>query len=412
MNVFMVTGATGLKGHGMRYAQELCSRLSAHGIFRPTLVCPEGYVRALAGREPGYEVIEIKNIDFSRSEASRFKRYGLLAPVLRGFANKHFFGRFYRSAYSILRARGDVQILHLMDYDYLVLARFMKKFQSEKRSAKVAVTVHTADFQPRGYSVAETYKRIVRRSFRNVLMNSSAVITHSAWIADSLLRQLRLPESLAGRFLTAQYGAEERDCRINQKEARQKLGIPPDAPVALWFGMLRKDKRPDLAVHAAAMGPENLWLILAGSCEAVSEERVRAWVGEAGMGERCVLRLQYIPEEDIPLYYSAADVFLTTHHSAYGATSGPLNDCRTYRLPAIVSDVGALAEYVDSNGVGLLAEPGNPESFGDKLKDFFSFPSVKRAEMVEKVAQAAAKYSWEAMCLRHEEAYRLCMGSD
>jgi glycosyltransferase involved in cell wall biosynthesis len=393
----------------MRYTQELCSRLSAHGIFRPTLICPEGYVSALAGRGPGYEVIEVGGIDFSRSEASRFNRYGRLAPVMRGFANKHAFGRFYEGVHAILRARDDMQVLHLMDYDYLVLARFMNRIRSEKGRAKVAVTVHTADFQPRGYSVAETYKRLVRRSFRNVLMNSAAVITHSAWIGDALRGQLHIPDSLTGRFVTAPYGAEGRDGRIDQKQARQRLGIPPDAPVALWFGMLRKDKRPDLAIQAAARGPANLWLILAGSCEAVGEAQVRAWVAQAGMAERCVLRLRYIPEGEIPLYYSAADVFLTTHHSAYGATSGPLNDCRTYRLPAIVSNVGALAEYVGGHGVGLLAEPGNPESFGEKLRTYFSLQTLKRTEIIENIEKSAAKYSWEYMCSRHEEAYRLCM---
>jgi len=98
--------------------------------------------------------------------------------------------------------------------------------------------------------------------------------------------------------------------RIPQKEARQRLELPAEAPVVLFFGFVRPYK--GIATLIESMGilrskGLDALLLLAGEIWGERAE-YEAMIEANGLGERVILDGRYIPNEEVGVYFSAADV--------------------------------------------------------------------------------------------------------
>lgn len=114
------------------------------------------------------------------------------------------------------------------------------------------------------------------------------------------LAQLPLLVVPHGHFVDVYPPAPGRD------EAREALGLPADARVLLFFGNIRAYKNvPGLLRAFRSTHDEQLRLVVAG---APYDRQTRHAVEEAAAGDaRIRLRLEHIPEADVPLLFGAAD---------------------------------------------------------------------------------------------------------
>lgn len=92
----------------------------------------------------------------------------------------------------------------------------------------------------------------------------------------------------------------------NRAEARAVLGLPSAARVLLFFGNIRSYKNvPGLLRAFRSMHDERLQLVIAG---APYDRETRRVVEDAAAGDpRIRLRLEHVPEADVPLLFGAAD---------------------------------------------------------------------------------------------------------
>ncbi len=140
--------------------------------------------------------------------------------------------------------------------------------------------------------------------------------------------------------------------------ARRCLGIPFEMPVFLFFGSVRPYKGLDVLIDAYAQARRvcpGLWLLIAGA-----QDRSCCMPCP---GDQIVLRSEYIPSDQLWMYYLAADVAVLPYRRV--TQSGALITAMNFGLPVIVSDVGALPETVDGNG--WVVPPGDTTALAQAL---------------------------------------------
>lgn len=178
-------------------------------------------------------------------------------------------------------------------------------------------------------------------------------------------------------------------------EARAALGLPAGAPVALFFGFVRPYKGLDdlLAALARARAQGlDLHLVVAGEFwDDVARCRARA--ADLGVAEATVIIDRYIPNEEVPRYYAAADVVVLPYREA--TQSGIAAMAYGFGRPVIATTAGGLADAVIDGVTGLLVPPADPEALAAALVRFFR--EGWGARLAGGVAKHRAEISWEGL---------------
>ncbi|MEA3502877.1 MAG: glycosyltransferase, partial [Actinomycetota bacterium] len=145
---------------------------------------------------------------------------------------------------------------------------------------------------------------------------------------------------------------------VDRQTARYELGLGTDDYVYLHFGQIRRYKGIDLLLDAfdrlARHRPEAKLLLVGapGRFEGLDEimQRVRA-------NPSIVSNLNAVPDADVQLYLNAADVVVLPYLTALN--SGALQLAYSFARPVIASEVGCVADQVDSStGITFRWEDG------------------------------------------------------
>jgi len=137
------------------------------------------------------------------------------------------------------------------------------------------------------------------------------------------------------------------DQRIPTADAKQQLGLPADAPVVLFFGIVRPYKGLRFVIEALAelrARGKMMRLLVAGEFW----EDVMAYtrmIEQLGLSAQVKIDNRYIPNEEIGLYFSAADVFVAPYVG--GTQSGAVKMALGFGLPVVISQSLSSAELAD-----------------------------------------------------------------
>ncbi len=177
-------------------------------------------------------------------------------------------------------------------------------------------------------------------------------------------------------------------------DARRLLELPQDVPVILFFGYIRKYKGLDILLHAVPKLLEKmpeLRIVVAGEYYG-DEAEYRSLISSLGIPERNLLfATDYIPNDEVAKYFSAANVVVLPYRSA--TQSGIVPIAYQFDKPVIVTDVGGLRETVVDGVSGLIAREATPELVAEQVLRFFD--EHLEARLVQGVKQEKKKYSWD-----------------
>lgn len=107
--------------------------------------------------------------------------------------------------------------------------------------------------------------------------------------------------------------------RLNRDEARQVLGLPPGS-ILFSVGRLDPRKRIDVAIRAFALVADEFpaaYFVIGGSGE--ERPRLEKLATNLGVDER-VRFVGFIPDEQLPQYYAACDLFIFPSWTSSGIT--------------------------------------------------------------------------------------------
>jgi len=186
-----------------------------------------------------------------------------------------------------------------------------------------------------------------------------------------------------------------------QAEARADLGLDPAAPVLLFFGFIRRYKGLHVLLEAMPRILKALpeaHLVVAG--EFYDDEAFyRSLIEKHGLAPHITLCADYIPNEAVPRYFSAADVVVQPYVTA--TQSGVAQIAFHFDKPTIITNVGGLAEIVPDGKAGLVVPPEDPIALAGAVIRFFQ--EDLSARLCAGVREEKKKYSWDRLYEALEE---------
>ena len=188
--------------------------------------------------------------------------------------------------------------------------------------------------------------------------------------------------------------------KIEQNTAKEKLGIPYDKKVILFFGFIRDYKGLDLLIESMKNLSDEYLLLIAGEVYG-DFKKYDELIDKLGLRDRINLQVRYIPETEIPIFFSAADVCVLPYRTA--TQSGIVGIAYHFELPIIVTDVGGLAEMVEENKTGLIINELSPEKISDRLKEYFE--NNYKGKFIPYIYEYKNENSWQKLALKITNNY-------
>lgn len=177
---------------------------------------------------------------------------------------------------------------------------------------------------------------------------------------------------------------------VPREEAVSRLGLDPDKRTVLFFGLIREYKGLDILIKAFDLLDDRYQLLIAGEPYG-SFDKYGALI-EANSGkDRIHLFPEYVRDDEVKVFFSAADVAVLPYRSA--TQSGISNIANHFALPMIVTDVGGLKETIGDRGTGIVCSECEPSCVAEAIDRYFSSPSV-RAEFTANIIRENEKLSW------------------
>ena len=188
---------------------------------------------------------------------------------------------------------------------------------------------------------------------------------------------------------------------VEKAAARKALDLPQDKTILLFFGFIRDYKGLDLLMRAYAKAKGErlkrkgeLLLVVAGEFYN-NGEQYKTLEQELGLEGTIVWRTDFIPDDKVRYYFSAADLIVQPYKSA--TQSGVTQIAYHFEKPMLVTNVGGLAEIVPDGKVGYVCEV-DETSVASAIERFAKMDSKEREEVFRKNIQAEKKkYAWSRM---------------
>ncbi len=193
---------------------------------------------------------------------------------------------------------------------------------------------------------------------------------------------------------------------IAQAAARARWGLAAEAPVALFFGLVRPYKGVDLLVEAFARVGRELpaaRLIVAGLGRGDSGALLERAAG-LGLGERLLRIDRYLDEREAGELFAACDVVVLPYRVG-SASAVVLEAWRHERLP-LAAAVGALGEQVVDGETGRSLPPNDVEALARVLTELLGDREGALAAGRRAARAARLRYPLEREAAAHLALYR------
>ncbi len=231
------------------------------------------------------------------------------------------------------------------------------------------------------------------------------IIAVSTTCRDFLVQEEKIAPGDVSLVLNAVDVARFDPRSMRRPEAREKLGVPSNAPLIAGAGRLNPQKNFLLFLEIAAAihreFPEARFLIAGtGPEEAMLKERSRS----LGL-ESAVTFAGYVA--DPRLVYRACDLLLMP--SRYEGLPMTLLEAMAMGTPVVASRLDGMAEVIDSGTDGFLCASEKPESFVEEIRKLLSSPDLAEAIGTAARTKVLEKFSAERMVREVEAIYQRCL---
>ncbi len=241
---------------------------------------------------------------------------------------------------------------------------------------------------------------LMRRLERIVLSSSVKVHVLSDYMGQIVTQEYGVPFSrlalIPGGVDTDKFAPAE-----HKSEVRRRLGLPLDRPLLLTVRRLY-----------ARMGLENLVqamrivvqqqagvLLLIGGMGPL-RERLQALIEQLGLTDNVRL-LGHVADEQLPLYYQAADLFIlpSLDLEGFGLVTLEALACGT---PVLGTPVGGTIEILSTLDPCLLFASSQPEDMAKGVLEYLSTPTISSKRCRRYVLE---HYTWDDMVARLEALF-------
>jgi glycosyltransferase involved in cell wall biosynthesis len=273
----------------------------------------------------------------------------------------------------------------------------------------VVLTIHDLTFLKYPDRLSRVRQRYLAALTRYSARRARRILADSAATRDDVIAAFGIAPDAVDVVYPAYdadfrpYDATDADrATLNAFRARRQL---PERMI-LYLATLEPRKNVDRLVHAYARLVERglpHTLVLAGG-KGWGYERIFQAIEQHGLRDR-VLLPGYVPREEQPYWYGAADLFV--YPSQYEGFGLPALEAMACGVPVVTSDVSSLPEVVGN--AGMTVNVDDVAALADAMHAVLSDP-VRAVEMRHAGLERAALFTWDAAARACVSAYRSAAG--
>lgn len=194
--------------------------------------------------------------------------------------------------------------------------------------------------------------------------------------------------------------------RLDIDASREALNIDSDEFVFLFFGQIKAVKGLDLLLQAfakLALGQSKVSLIVAGKVWKDDFARYQKIIDELNIADRVRLNIRYIPDEEVDLFYSAADCVVLPYRKIY--QSGVLLMAMSYGLPVLASDLEGMTEVIKDGGNGFLFKSEDVNDLASKIEYVFENRDIRENVSIAALNTMKTFYDWDRIGVETKKIY-------
>lgn len=261
------------------------------------------------------------------------------------------------------------------------------------------------------YTVHDVWPHEQRRidHFLNqiVYRSAKALVVHSQYIKNMLVRHFNINEEQIRVIPHGNFDHYLPKAPLTRRQARSFLNLNGKDVVLLFFGFIRKYKGLDYLIEAfemvAARNP-HLKLVVAGlPLDNELKHFYEKLISKSSARGQILYHSGFIPSEDIPKYFVAADIVVLPYRHIYH--SGVLHLAYSFGRPVIATRVGDFEEMVQHRKTGFLIERDDTEQLAEVILEAQSH-SGSIANMGRCARQLSeTEYSWTHIADETKSAY-------
>lgn len=282
-----------------------------------------------------------------------------------------------RTACEILRWKPDLVVFsYWMSYfavSFIPIAAILRR-----HGVKIASVVHNAiPHEPKFFD-----KPLARRFFRknDLLVSMCDAVTADIRNLCPHAKIVQRPHPVYDHFGQKQ----------DKAAAQAALSLAPGLRTLLFFGLIRDYKGLDLLIDAMPLLGDEYQLLIAGESYGCFE-KYEAQIAASGCAGRIHVCNRYIADEEVPRFFSAADLCVLPYRSA--TQSGITAIALHFDLPVVATPVGGLAESIERPGIGLMAREVSAEAIAETVRELYA---AGPETFIDNIQQVKRSQTWPA----------------
>lgn len=268
-------------------------------------------------------------------------------------------------------------------------------FIARRRDNKIIFLCHNVEEHERGF--AGGVKRFIAR---RVLKKGDGFIVHSRGEERQLSRLLKKKAALSVVSPLPLVEVFNKN-RYTPTTSREKLGIPVQRKVILFFGFIREYKGLAYLLKALPLVKTydpGILLLIVGEVWGKQHhyERYVQMIKELGIEENTLFINRYVFNEEVEMYFKAGDFVVLPYTD--GSGSGILQVAYGLDRTVVTTDISAFEDVVLEGKTGFMVPPADEKSLAEAIIKMYRDGCIPRME--DEVRQYKKQFEWSYMVER------------
>jgi D-inositol-3-phosphate glycosyltransferase len=289
------------------------------------------------------------------------------------------------------------RVFHILwNNKFEFIDRVLLMFYYRLLGRRIVLTAHNVNMRKR--DACDSW--LNRLSLRTQYRLASHIFVHTERMKSELVADFGVPES---KTSVIPFGINNTvpNSSMTAVDAKRMLRIRRSDKSMLCFGQIAPYKGLEYLIAAfsnMAKGNGSYRLIIAGKVKQGQTEywnEIRRKIASSEIQNQIIERIEHIPDEEVELYFKAADVLIVPYVHVF--QSGVPFLAYSFGLPVIATDVGSLRQDIVEGRTGFVCRPQDSSHLARAIEKYFGSELFRDLEnrRLEIKEYANERYSWD-----------------
>lgn len=334
-------------------------------------------LKALKATKSINPILYTSNISAKNSEHKIYNYfngvYGKQNKIIRGF-------RFIIATLKSLKSakKNKATIIHLNIFHWDLLEYFILFCSKIIFNMKTVSTIHDVE----SFASVNNSSKSKHKKFANLL---DGVLFFNEFSRNEFFKNLK--EEKIESTLIKDLGFSK-IVKKTKDECREKLNIPKNKFVVLFFGQIKKVKGIDILLqsinHVVDLN-QNIEFVIAGRPWKDNLKNYEDYISKNNISSFIKLNASFIAEDQLPYYFQSADMGILPYKKIYN--SEVLLNFLSYKLPVLCSDLPVFSEIISDKENGLIFKSEDSLDLANKI-----IFAINNQELLNQIGDNGYKY--------------------